>query len=73
VANQEVKLNLGSGKTNFGKDWINIDCQNFSHIKYHDICNLSQFKNNSVDLIYSSHVIEYFDRIEIVPVFTRMV
>jgi len=58
-----MKLNLGCGKRNFGKDWVHIDGSNYDHIHSHDIVNLP-FKENSVDLIYASHVFEYFDREE---------
>jgi len=59
-----MKLNLGCGKRNFGSEWIHIDGGNFDHLHSHDIINLP-FDNDSVDIIYSSHVIEYFDREEI--------
>jgi len=55
-----VKLNLGCGWRNFGKDWIHIDGGDYPHLDYKDITNL-EFEDNSVDLIYASHVIEYFD------------
>tara|TARA_B100001758_G_scaffold2877_1_gene2340 strand:+ start:6242 stop:6781 length:540 start_codon:yes stop_codon:yes gene_type:complete len=58
-----MKLNIGSGKRNFGKDWIHIDGSNYNHIQSHDIINLP-FEENSVDIIYASHVFEYFDRKE---------
>ena len=35
-----MKLNLGCGKRNFGKDWIHIDGSNYEHIHSHDIENL---------------------------------
>lgn len=58
-----IKLNLGCGKKNFGKDWEHIDGSTYSHIKSHDIVNLP-YEENSVDIIYASHVFEYFDREE---------
>jgi len=58
-----MKLNIGCGKRNFGKDWIHIDGSNYDHINYHDITKLV-FKDNTVDLIYASHLFEYFDREE---------
>lgn len=58
-----IKLNLGCGWRNFGEDWIHIDGGEYPHIKHHDITKLS-FEDNSVDLIYASHVFEYFDREE---------
>ena len=62
-----MKLHLGCGKRNFGPDWIHIDGGNFDHVSSHDITKLP-FKNNSADIIYASHVIEYFDREEVIPV-----
>ena len=58
-----MKLNLGCGKRNFGKDWLHIDGSNYPHIHSHDIVNLP-FEENTVDIIYASHVFEYFDREE---------
>jgi len=58
-----MKINLGCGKTNFGDDWIHIDGSNYKHIHSHDIVNLP-VHDNTVDLIYASHVFEYFDRTE---------
>lgn len=63
-----IKINLGCGKRNFGKDWIHIDGNNYSHIDHNDIIN---FPYNNVDLIYASHVIEYFDRIEIKKIINK--
>ena len=57
-----IKLHLGCGWRNFGKDWIHIDGGDYEHLQYQDIEDLSQFDSDSVDLIYASHVIEYFDR-----------
>lgn len=58
-----IKLNLGCWTRDFGKDWIHIDGGTFPHVHSHDIVNLP-FENESVDLIYASHVFEYFDREE---------
>lgn len=52
---------MGCGKRNFGPDWVHIDGGDYEHLDYYDITKL-EFENNSVDLIYSSHVIEYFSR-----------
>jgi predicted SAM-dependent methyltransferase len=65
-----IKLNLGCGWRNFGKDWIHIDGGDYEHLDYNDIINL-EFEDNSVDLIYASHVIEYFDRKEITPILNK--
>jgi len=63
-----IKINMGCGWRNFGPDWIHIDGGDYEHIDAKSINDLSQFSDNSVDLIYSSHVISYFDRTEIIPV-----
>jgi predicted SAM-dependent methyltransferase len=62
-----MKLHLGCGKRDFGPDWISIDGGDFPHLHSHDITKLP-FEDNSVDLIYSSHVLEYFDRTEVLDV-----
>lgn len=64
------KVHLGCGKRNFGDDWDHIDGSSYSHIKYHDIINLP-YKNNEVDIIYASHVLEYFDRDEALEVLQK--
>ena len=55
-----IKLNLGCGWRNFGSDWIHIDGGEYDHSDYKNLEKL-EFKDNSVDLIYASHVLEYFD------------
>ena len=62
-----MKLHLGCGQKNFGEDWIHIDGSEYDHIKYHDIANLP-FEDNTCDLIYASHVLEYFDRDQVLVV-----
>ena len=42
-----------------------IDGGDYPHLDSNDIINLP-YENNSVDLIYASHVIEYFDREEVI-------
>ena len=60
-----VKINMGCGWRNFGKDWIHIDGGDYNHLDYYDITKLN-FEDNCIDLIYASHVIEYFDRDEVI-------
>tara|TARA_R110002012_G_scaffold64648_2_gene169831 strand:- start:1726 stop:2268 length:543 start_codon:yes stop_codon:yes gene_type:complete len=55
-----MKINIGCGWRNFGSEWIHIDGGNYDHLDSNDIFNLP-YNNNSVDLIYASHVLEYFD------------
>jgi predicted SAM-dependent methyltransferase len=56
-------------KRDFGDDWIHIDgdAENFDHIDHHDITKL-KFGSDTVDLIYASHVISYFDATEVLDV-----
>ena len=64
-----TKVNIGCGWRNFGSDWIHIDGGDYEHLDYKGtVRDLPQFENNSIDLIYASHVIEYFDRSEIIHV-----
>jgi predicted SAM-dependent methyltransferase len=58
-----IKLHLGCGPRNFGDDWVHIDGGDYDHLDSYDIINLP-VDDNSVDLIYASHVLEYFDREE---------
>lgn len=58
-----LKLNLGCGWRNFGENWMHIDGGDYPHLHSKDIVNLP-FEDSSVDLIYASHVLEYFDREE---------
>ena len=65
-----IKLHLGCGKRDFGEDWIHVDgTHEYPHIKYHDIIHLPYY--NEVDLIYAPHVLEYFDREEIIPILNK--
>jgi predicted SAM-dependent methyltransferase len=60
----DIKLNLGCWNRNI-PGFINIDLCDFTHIHHKSsIDDLSMFEDNSVDLIYSSHSFEYFDRFE---------
>ena len=57
-----IKINMGCGWRNFGQDWIHIDGGDYTHLDYTSIIDLRQFEDDSVDLVYASHVVEYFDR-----------
>ena len=59
-----IKVNMGCGWRNFGRDWIHIDGGDYAHLDYKSLEYL-EFEDNTVDLIYASHVIEYFDRYEV--------
>tara|TARA_R110000824_G_scaffold195409_2_gene378168 strand:+ start:13071 stop:13616 length:546 start_codon:yes stop_codon:yes gene_type:complete len=58
-----VKINMGCGLRNFGTDWIHIDGASYKHIEHRSITNL-EMNSDTVDLIYASHVLEYFNRQE---------
>ena len=59
-----IKINMGCGWRDFGEDWVHIDGGDYPHLDSKDIFNLP-YDDNSVDLIYASHVIEYFNREEV--------
>ena len=63
-----IKLNLGCWKRNI-PGFINVDQCNMPHIHYQrNVDDLSIFENESAELIYASHVFEYFDRVKGVEV-----
>jgi predicted SAM-dependent methyltransferase len=62
-----IKVNLGCGHVNFGEDWDHIDNIDEPHIKSHDITKLP-YEDSSIDVLYSSHTLEYFDREEAIDV-----
>lgn len=61
-----IKVQLGPGQKNFLDGWINVDA-NFLTAKtdvWSDLRNPLPFNNNSVDFIYSHHVIEHLPDLE---------
>ena len=61
----EIKLHLGCGKR-YLPGYVHVDLAEYPHINHkHEVQKLPMFADSSVDLIYASHVIEYFDRIEV--------
>ena len=64
------KINLGCGWRDFGSDWIHIDGGNYSHLDSKNIIDLP-YNDNTIDLIYASHVLEYFDRTEAIDVLNK--
>lgn len=63
-----MKLHLGCGKR-YLQDYIHVDLSDHPHIDIiSDIKLLTMFMADSVDLIYASHVLEYFDREEVIAV-----
>jgi len=66
-----MQLHLGCGKR-FIPGFIHIDICKYPHIDFqHSVDSLPMFHDNSVNLIYASHVIEYFDREQAVAVLTE--
>lgn len=62
---KKIYLHLGCGKRNF-PDFINIDIKKYKHVHFKQtIDKLHCIPNRSVDLIYASHVISYFNFLEI--------
>lgn len=62
------KLHLGCGKR-YLNDYIHIDINEFDHVDYiSSVDNLSMFENNTITEIYASHLLEYFDKYEIITV-----
>lgn len=58
--NSSVMLHLGCGNIKLDR-FINIDVRcTLATDKVMDISNLSEFQDNSVDLIYASHCLEHF-------------
>lgn len=64
---KQIKLNIGSGKRFYGDDWDHIDGAHYDHIKSHDV-SILPYEDNSVGYIFSSHLVAYFSREEIVPI-----
>src|SRR5438552_14910374 len=65
---QKLQLHLGCGKR-FIPGFVHIDLVDLPHIDHcTSIDKLPMFKDNTVDLVYCCHAIEYFDRIEAVEV-----
>jgi len=63
-----MKLHLGCDKR-FIPGFTHVDLADFPHIDYkHNISTLPMFDDESVELIYACHVLEYFDRVEVLDV-----
>ena len=66
-----MKLHLGCGKR-YLEGYIHVDIAEFEHIDYQlPIDDLSTFKDNTIEEIYASHVLEYFDRNDVINVLTE--
>ncbi len=59
-----MKLHLGCGKRHI-PGFVHVDLCDMPHVEYkHGVDTLPMFENDSAELIYASHVFEYFDREE---------
>ena len=60
-----MKLHLGSGNR-YLKGYIHVDISSHDHIDVKtSVDKLTSIKSDSVDEIYASHVLEYFDQDEV--------
>jgi predicted SAM-dependent methyltransferase len=57
LLSSEVKLNLGSGSTKGKNGWVNVDL--FGADINHDLIKGVPLDDNTVDVVYSSHVFEH--------------
>lgn len=66
-----MNLHLGCRHKNI-PGFVNIDSCDLPHIHYNtSLNNLSMINDNSVDLIYSCHILGYYDRFEVIPLLTE--
>ena len=56
-----LKLHLGCGKVDFGRDWVHVDQVAHPHVDH--VCDIAKlpFPDESASIIYACHVLEYFD------------
>lgn len=61
----ELLIHLGCGKR-YLPGYVHVDLAEYEHIDYrHDLRTLPMFSDGCADLIYSSHTLEYLDRVEV--------
>jgi len=56
-----IKLHLGCGKVDLGRDWVHVDQVAHPHVDH--VCDIAKlpFPDESASIIYACHVLEYFD------------
>lgn len=65
---KKIQLHLGCGKRHI-PGFIHIDVRKFPHVDYvAPVDKLDMFKVNSVDLIYACHLLEHFQRKQLINV-----
>ena len=58
----KILIHLGCGDVN-SPEFINVDARPAPHVHYvRDVCDLSIFPNDSVDLVYACHILEHIRR-----------
>ena len=62
-----MKLHLGCGKR-YLEGFIHVDIAEFQHIDYQLLLTTCQLSKVTADEIYASHVLEYFDRNDVINV-----
>lgn len=63
-----MKLHLGCGKR-YIPGFVHVDLDAYDHIDYQSpVDDLSMFQDETCSLVYASHVLEYFDRVEAIGV-----
>jgi ubiquinone/menaquinone biosynthesis C-methylase UbiE len=68
MGNNGLKLHLGCGGR-FIPGFVHVDLVAGEHVDYvQDVRLLPMFEDNSAELIYASHVLEYFDWFEVIDV-----
>ncbi len=69
----KVLLHIGCGKIN-SPEFINIDAQPYAHVHVvtDKIAELSQFADESVDLVYMCHILEHIKMSGLAPVLQEM-
>jgi len=62
---ESVKLHVGCGSVKL-PGFINIDLNPWRHVHYlRDVSSQTMWKTGEADLIYASHVLEHFDRVQV--------
>jgi ubiquinone/menaquinone biosynthesis C-methylase UbiE len=65
------KLHLGCGNKHIN-GFINIDARDLPNVDIvEDVKTLNSFDDNSIDLIYASHILEHITRVEYTDVLTK--
>ena len=67
-SDERLKLHLGCGKRQLA-GFVHVDLDDHPHIDVRsDVRDLSAFDDGCAELVYASHVLEYFDRTEVIAV-----